>query len=78
MFVIQISFLIVKFFTLNHEFVINANYQRSQPTPLHSTICQYVHLLLLLLLRLVECVHCGCHRCDTTEFRVYKQFDAVK
>ena len=32
--------------------VINANHQRSQPTPSHCAMCQYVvcHLLILLLL----------------------------
>ena len=36
---------------------MNANYQRSQPTPLHCAMCQHVecHLLILLLVPLVEC-----------------------
>ena len=59
MFVVQISLLIVTFLSLiSRIYVINANRQRSQPTPSHCSICQYVecHLLLLLLLRpLVEC-----------------------
>ena len=39
------------------NFVINANYQRSQPTPSLCTMCQHVEclLLLLLLMPLVEC-----------------------
>jgi hypothetical protein len=34
------------------KFVINANHQRSQPTPSHCAMCQYVecHLLLLILI----------------------------
>ena len=36
------------------NFVINANHQRSQLTPLHCAMCQYVEYLLLLL-PLVEC-----------------------
>ena len=37
--------------------VINANHQRSQPTPLHCAMCQHVECLLLLhlLMPLVEC-----------------------
>ena len=45
------------------NFVIIANHQRSQPTPLHCTMCQYVecHLLLLLLLLLIcHIVECWC------------------
>ena len=58
--VVQISLLIVTFLSLTSQvFVIDANHQRSQPTPLHCAMCQYVeyHLLLLLLLLhpLVEC-----------------------
>ena len=39
------------------KFVINANHQRSQPTPSHCAMCQHVecHLILLLLMPLVEC-----------------------
>jgi hypothetical protein len=45
------------------KFVINANHQRSQPTPSHCTMCQHVerHLLLLLLL-LLPLVECWCMR----------------
>ena len=38
------------------KFVINANHQRSQPTPSHCALCQHVECcLLLLLMPLVEC-----------------------
>ena len=52
--------LIVTFISLiPQNFVVNANYQRGQPTPSHCAMCQYVecHLLIifLLLLPLVEC-----------------------
>ena len=36
------------------KFVINANYQRSQVTPLHCAMCQHVECFLLLM-PLVEC-----------------------
>jgi hypothetical protein len=38
------------------EFVINANHQRSQPTPSHYAMCQHVesHLLILILMPLVD------------------------
>jgi hypothetical protein len=60
MFVLQISLLIVTFLSfISRIFVINANHQRSQPTPSHCTMCQYAecHLIhiLLLLMSLVEC-----------------------
>ena len=56
MFVVQISLFIVTFPSLiSRIFVINANYQRSQSTPLHCAMCQYVECLLLLLLPLVDC-----------------------
>jgi hypothetical protein len=64
MFVVQISFLIVTF--LSHyitKFVINANHQRSQPTPLHCAMCQHVEcrlLILILLLFLMPLVECRC------------------
>jgi hypothetical protein len=50
-------------------FIINANHQRSQPTPMHCAICQYVdcHLLILnsyflflILLILMPLVECWC------------------
>ena len=41
------------------KFVINANHQRSQPTPSHCAMCQHLkcrlRILLLLLMPLVEC-----------------------
>ena len=40
--------LLSHFSPLNHNFVINANYKRSQPTPSHYITCQYVEYLLLL------------------------------
>ena len=43
------------------KFVINANHQRSQPTPLHCAMCQHVKCLLLLLL-LMPLVECWCMR----------------
>ena len=64
MFVVQISLFLVTFLSLMSQyFVINANYQRSQPTPLHCAKCQYVecHLLgLLVVLVLMSLVECWC------------------
>ena len=40
---------------MSRTFVINANHQRSQPTPLHCTMCEHVKCHLLILLSLVEC-----------------------
>jgi hypothetical protein len=45
------------------NFVINANHPRSQPTPLHWAVCQYVEcclLILILILLLVPLVECWC------------------
>jgi hypothetical protein len=45
------------------KFVINANHQRSQPTPSCCVMCQYVecHLLILILLfLLMSLVECWC------------------
>ena len=45
------------------NFVINANHQRSQPTPSHCAMCQYVEchlLILILLLLLMPLVECWC------------------
>ena len=52
MWIVHISLLIV----------IDANHQRSRPTPLHCAMCQYVecHLLLLLLLLMMPLVECWC------------------
>ena len=43
------------------RFVINANHQRSQPTPSHCAMCQHVecHLLLLILL-FMPSIECWC------------------
>jgi hypothetical protein len=48
---------------MSQTFVINANHQRSQPTPSHCAMCQHVecHLLILLLL-LLPLVECWCMR----------------
>jgi hypothetical protein len=45
------------------RFVINANYWRSQPTPLYCVMCQYVEchlLILMILLLLMPLVECWC------------------
>ena len=46
------------FYIMN--FVINANHQRSQPTPSHCTMCQHVecHILILIILLLMSFVEC--------------------
>ena len=42
------------------KFVINANYQRSQPTPLHCAMCQHVEchplIHILILVNVGACV----------------------
>ena len=60
MFVLQISLLIGTFLSL--ILCINESHQRSQPTPSHCAMCQYVecHILLLLLLLLLSLVGCWC------------------
>jgi hypothetical protein len=42
------------------KFVINANHQRSQPTPSHCAMCQHMecHLLILILILLMPFVEC--------------------
>ena len=65
MFVVQISFLNYCHISLPYimSFVINANHQRSQPTPPDCAMCQYVEchqlififIFILLLIPLVEC-----------------------
>jgi hypothetical protein len=63
MFVVQNSLLIVTLLSLiSQNFLINANHQRSQPTPSHCAMCQYVecHLLILILLLLMPLVECWC------------------
>ena len=64
MVVVQISLLIVTFLSLiSCIFVSNANHQRSQPTPSHSAMFQYVqcHLLILIILLLfMPLVECWC------------------
>ena len=67
-FVVQISLLICSHISLPYitKIVINANHQRSQPTPLHCAMCQHVecHLLILFLLflLLMPLVECWCMR----------------
>jgi hypothetical protein len=59
--VVQISFLIVTiFFLISQILSFMQNHQRSQPTPSHSAMFQYVDLLLLLLLLLMLLVECWC------------------
>jgi hypothetical protein len=54
MFVVHISLHVVTFLSLiSRIFVINANHQRSQPTPSHCAMYQCVEGLLLLLLLLL-------------------------
>jgi hypothetical protein len=57
MLVVQISLLIVTFLSLISR-ISSLMHSRSQPTPLHCAMCQYVecHLLILLIpMALVEC-----------------------
>ena len=50
LFLVQISLFIVTFLSLvSQVFAISVNHQRSQPTPLHCTTCQYVECLLVIL-----------------------------
>ena len=49
------------------KFVINANLQRSQPTPSHCAMCQHVechllNLIIILLLLFMPLVECWCMR----------------
>jgi hypothetical protein len=48
------------------KFVINVNYQRSQPTPSHCVMCQHVEchlpILILILLLFMPPVECWCMR----------------
>jgi hypothetical protein len=65
MFVVQVSLLIVTCLSLMFmNFVMNANHPRSQPTPSHCAMCQYVecHLLILLHLLPMPLVECWCIR----------------
>ena len=61
MFAVQISLLIVTFLSLISQFfVIHANHQRSQPTPSHCAMYQYVECQLLILILLMPFVECWC------------------
>jgi hypothetical protein len=65
MFVVQVSLLIVTFLSLiSSDFVIDANHQRSQPTPSHCAMCQYVecrlHIFNFPFLLLMSLVGCWC------------------
>ena len=61
MFVVQISLLICHMsFPYITNLVMNANHQRSQPTPSHCAMCQYAECDLLILLLLMPLVECWC------------------
>ena len=62
MFVVQISLLTVTFLRLSYitKSVINANHQRSQPTPLQCTMCQHMGYHLLILLLFMPLLECWC------------------
>ena len=62
MFIVQISPYCHISLSYIMKFVITSNHQRSQPTPLHCVMCQYVecHLLILILLLLMRLVECWC------------------
>ena len=65
MFVAQTSLLTVTFLSLIISRILSLmqTTKRSQPTPSHSTMCQYVEchlLLLILLLLLMPLVKCWC------------------
>ena len=62
MFVVQISLHIVTFLSLvSRKIVINANHQRSQPTPLHCAVCQHAEchlIIIIIIISLVPLVGC--------------------
>ena len=62
LFVVWISLLIVTLLSLISQiyYVINAIHQRSQPTPSHCIMCQYVECHLLILILLLPLVECWC------------------
>ena len=63
MFIVQISLLIVTFLYLYiTEFVINANHQRNQPTPLHCAMCYMWSVAFLFLFFLCHLSECWCMR----------------